>query len=122
MPRDNKAKNDQFFFDLLRSARLLVNRDGSVWKFHNSRRKYVKLSPKVDGENRLFIQAELRCGGHRTVAAISLSRLVWMNYHRRVVPENHDIHHKDSNNTNNRPGNLLALTPEEHDEKHYTPF
>lgn len=39
---------------------------------------------------------------------------------RRLDPDE-EVHHRDRNKLNNRPGNLEALTPEEHNREHGLP-
>ena len=49
----------------------------------------------------------------------ALHREVWKDHNDAdEVPDEHHIHHKDGDPTNNDPENLVALTPEEHAEEH----
>lgn len=52
-------------------------------------------------------------GGHRQW----LHRVVWEK-HFGLIPEGYEIHHRDTDKTNNSPENLLCLTPSEHAQLH----
>lgn len=100
------AKNDQYFFDLLRRQLVLVSRSGIIshWSFG----RYKTLKPFQDKEGYWFVQIKR----NRERRAISVSRLVWMAYNRQPIPDGHDIHHKDEDNQNNDPLNLEPATSE----------
>jgi len=104
----NSAKNDVWFFELLKKNLLVLRKDGSFWRFHNT--KYIKLVTFCDKEGYWFLRT--RFNGERK--AISLSRLIWMAHHNKVVPEGMDVHHMDENNQNNHPRNLQPEKPENH--------
>lgn len=105
---NHPAINDAIYFDLLRRSLLVVNRDGSVWRFGRRRFHVVKFSVNRQG----YKLVRLRFDGRRR--SITLHRLVWMAWNRKLVPDGCDVHHKDENNQNNDPNNLEPRFPTEH--------
>lgn len=49
-----------------------------------------------------------------------LHRLIWEDYHKEAIPEDHIIHHKDGNRLNNCILNLELLPSKEHNILHNT--
>ena len=93
---------------------------GDVWKQQRRhgkwRREWKKLTPRTNrddrwesdrsrGEPYLFVTIHFQARRKE----IAITRLVWMAFHGRVVPEGHDIDHVDRNHANNALGNLRLL-------------
>ena len=45
------------------------------------------------------------------------AQAVFMAKHK-TIPEGHIVHHRDGDSLNDRPGNLVALTPSQHIQEH----
>ncbi len=102
------GKNDKLFLELLEGKQLVVTEEGDITRWTHGR--YVKALVTRDREG--YLSVRVRWGGSRF--RCSLSRVVWMSKHRRLVPPGCDIHHINGNNQDNRAENLQALTPAEH--------
>ena len=57
--------------------------------------------------------------GTRYRRSIGRAKLVWMYWHRKLVPEGSIIHHKDEDRFNDAINNLECKTDEDHKAYHY---
>lgn len=55
---------------------------------------------------------------NRKVKTIALAKLVWLSVVLRPVPNGFEIHHRDTDNTNNTWGNLFCLHELDHRKLH----
>lgn len=84
----------------------------------NIRRPYIapgKRNPRWFYKLHDFYDLE----GIRYFRSISRNKLVWMYWHRRLVPEGYIVHHKDEDRFNDAINNLELKTDEDHKAYHY---
>lgn len=77
-----------------------VDKDGYVWIYHPE----PHLHGRLMGRN-LCVSAQV---------------LVWEQKHNQILPKDMVIHHINKNRSDNRPENLIAMTPFQHKQLHAT--
>lgn len=98
-----------------------VSKEGKIFtkngelkpRLFNSKRYYIDLH---DPAKYASVQKEKKnTGSGRVTLQVSKVVYAWFN---KIIPDNHEIHHRDLNPHNNSIDNLECLTKEEHKAKH----
>lgn len=85
---------------------LIELRDGSIWIYHRYYKRFIEAKinqhPK-SGRWRMAVRV-----GNKTTN-VYLNRLMWMLTHRKPIPDDHFVDHKDVDRLNDHPDNLVAV-------------
>lgn len=124
-----KTITDEELLEMILAGRLTLKyanrRDPIV--YHNGKPKTASIVPgKRNPRYRIEIERPKRGKERkRRKRTIVRSKIVWMIYNRRCVPEGHELHHKDEDRLNYRATNIVDWTEERHRQHHnenYVPF
>lgn len=96
----------------------LFERDPTVYHRGNKRLPYIcegKRNPRYFYKIHDFYDLQ----GIRHFRSVSRNKLVWMYWHRQLVPPAHIVHHKDEDRFNDAINNLELKSDEDHKAYHY---
>lgn len=84
----------------------IVYQNGTVFTYDASKHRYVPRKFKIT-KGRRFYEISKGQRERRRKSSVSGAKLIWMTVNRRLVPAGMDIEHKDGDNTNDYPSNLI---------------